>query len=197
MPPRHHWLKRCVICRSEFVTPGTQHRPIRCPQSGGDHGERYGAGVHRQRLRGQTRLAAGLLPYLDDPSVAMIGGRVVAPASARGAVALAFEAVRSPLDMGATDASSNAAVCPICRPAIYWCGVMCCWRMAASTQRCGSAKTWISSGAPCGTGIVPGYVPAGRVVHDHRVRWGDWLRRRADYSSSEADLQQRYPEGYE
>jgi hypothetical protein len=37
------------------------------------------------------------------------------------------------------------------------------------------------------------YAPTGRVVHHHRVQWGDWLRRRADYGSSEADLQQRFP----
>jgi len=39
------------------------------------------------------------------------------------------------------------------------------------------------------------YAPTGRVVHHHRVQWGDWLRRRADYGSSEADLQQRFNEG--
>ncbi|MDG4605676.1 MAG: mycofactocin biosynthesis glycosyltransferase MftF [Candidatus Contendobacter sp.] len=135
-----------------------------------------------------------LLPHLDDPAVAMVGGRVVAP-PARGAVA-AFEAVRSPLDMGAvaTEVTPTAAVSylPTCnllvrRDALLAQGgfdatlrvgedVDFIWR----TLR-GGARAW--------------YVPAGRVVHDHRVRWGDWLRRRADYGSSEADLQQRYPEG--
>ena len=135
-----------------------------------------------------------LLPYLDDPTIAIVGGRVTAP-PARGAVA-AFEAVRSPLDMGAaeTEVTPSAAVSylPTCnllvrRDALLAQGgfdatlrvgedVDFIWR----TLR-GGARAW--------------YVPAGRVVHDHRVRWGDWLRRRADYGSSEADLQQRYPEG--
>ena len=51
-----------------------------------------------------------LLPSLDEPTIAIVGGRVTAP-PARGAVA-AFEAVRSPLDMGAveTEVTPNAAV---------------------------------------------------------------------------------------
>jgi mycofactocin system glycosyltransferase len=135
-----------------------------------------------------------LLPYLDDPAVAVVGGRVAAH-PAHGVVA-AFEAVRSPLDMGAaeTEVTPSGAVSylPTCNLLVRRDVVLAqggfdaalrvgedvdfIWRTLRSGQR-----AW--------------YVPAGRVTHDHRVRWGDWLRRRADYGSSEADLQQRYPEG--
>jgi hypothetical protein len=39
------------------------------------------------------------------------------------------------------------------------------------------------------------YAPEGHIIHRHRVRLGAWLRRRAEYGSSEADLQQRHPAG--
>jgi mycofactocin system glycosyltransferase len=45
------------------------------------------------------------------------------------------------------------------------------------------------------TGARACYVPAGRIVHEHRVQLGALLRRRADYGSSEADLQRRHPQG--
>ena len=136
----------------------------------------------------------GLLPYLDDPSVAMIGGRVVAP-PARGAVA-AFEAVRSPLDMGAmeTEVTPNAAVSylPTCNLLVRR-DVLLAHGGFDATLRVGEDVDFIWR--TLRNGHRAWYVPAGRVVHGHRVRWGDWLRRRADYGSSEADLQQRYPEG--
>jgi mycofactocin system glycosyltransferase len=136
----------------------------------------------------------GLLPYLDDPSVAMIGGRVVAP-PARGAVA-AFEAVRSPLDMGAleTEVTPNAAVSylPTCNLLVRR-DVLLAHGGFDATLRVGEDVDFLWR--TLRSGHRAWYVPTGRVVHDHRVRWGDWLRRRADYGSSEADLQQRYPEG--
>ena len=45
------------------------------------------------------------------------------------------------------------------------------------------------------TGASACYAPAGRVTHHHRERLGPLLRRRADYGSSEADLQRRHPAG--
>ena len=135
-----------------------------------------------------------LLPYLDDPAMAMIGGRVTAP-PAPGAVA-AFEAVRSPLDMGAVAAevTPTAAVSylPTCNLLVR--------RKALLAQggfdirlRVGEDVDFIWR--TLRSGGRAHYVPTGCVVHEHRVQWRDWLRRRADYGSSEADLQQRYPEG--
>ncbi len=135
-----------------------------------------------------------LLPYLDDPAVAIVGGRVTAP-PARGAVA-AFEAVRSPLDMGAmeTEVTPNAAVSylPTCNLLVRR-DVLRAHDGFDATLRVGEDVDFIWR--TLRSGHRAWYIPAGQVVHDHRVRWGDWLRRRADYGSSEADLQQRYPEG--
>ena len=135
-----------------------------------------------------------LVPYLNDPQIAIVGGRVVAT-PAQGAIA-AFEAVRSPLDMGAvaTEVAPAAAVAylPTCNLLVKrdaWLAqagfdaglrigedVDFIWRVLR-----GGSRAW--------------YAPAGRVAHDHRVRCLDWLRRRADYGASEAVLQQRHPEG--
>jgi mycofactocin glycosyltransferase len=136
----------------------------------------------------------GLLPYLDEPTVAMVGGRVAAP-PARGAVA-AFEAVRSPLDMGAvaTEVTPTAAVSylPTCNLLVRR-DVLLAHGGFDATLRVGEDVDFIWRTLRGGQRAW--YIPAGRVIHEHRVRWGDWLRRRADYGSSEADLQQRYPEG--
>jgi len=135
-----------------------------------------------------------LLPYLDDPAVAVVGGRVVAPPMP-GAVA-AFEAVRSPLDMGATESevAPGAAVAylPTCNLLVR--------RDALLAQGGFDATLRVGEDVDFAWRALRGghrarYVPAGRVVHEHRVRWRDWLRRRADYGSSEADLQRRFPEG--
>lgn len=135
-----------------------------------------------------------LLPYLDDPAVAIVGGRVIAPPT-RGAVA-AFEAVRSPLDMGAveTEVTPNAAVSylPTCNLLVRLDALLAQGGFDASL-RVGEDVDFIWR--VLRSGHRAWYIPTGRVVHHHRVQWGDWLRRRADYGSSEADLQQRYPEG--
>lgn len=135
-----------------------------------------------------------LLPYLDDSTIAMVGGRVAAPPT-RGAVA-AFEAVRSPLDMGAvaTEVTPTAAVSylPTCNLLVRR-DVLLAYGGFDATLRVGEDVDFIWR--TLRNGHRAWYVPAGRVIHEHRVRWGDWLRRRADYGSSEADLQQRYPEG--
>jgi hypothetical protein len=49
---------------------------------------------------------------------------------------------------------------------------------------------WRASRAGCGVR----YEPAAKIVHRHRTRLAALLRRRADYGSSEADLQLRHPE---
>ncbi len=135
-----------------------------------------------------------LLPYLNEPAVAMVGGRVAAP-PARGVVA-AFEAVRSPLDMGAvaTEVTPSAAVSylPTCNLLVRREALLAHGGFDA-TLRVGEDVDFMWRALRSGNRAW--YVPAGRVVHEHRVRWSDWLRRRADYGSSEADLQRRHPEG--
>ena len=135
-----------------------------------------------------------LIPYLNDPDIAIIGGRVMAP-SAQSAVA-AFEAVRSPLDMGAfaTEVTPAATVSylPTCNLLVRR-DVLLAHSGFDATLRVGEDVDFIWRVLRGGSRAW--YAPAGRIVHDHRVRWGEWLRRRADYGSSEAMLQQRHPEG--
>ncbi len=135
-----------------------------------------------------------LLPYLADPSVAIVGGRVIAPPT-HGAVA-AFEMVRSPLDMGAvaTEVTPTAAVSylPTCNLLVRLDALLAQGGFDA-TLRVGEDVDFIWRVLRSGSRAW--YAPTGRVVHHHRVQWSDWLRRRADYGSSEADLQQRFKEG--
>lgn len=135
-----------------------------------------------------------LVPYLADPKVAIVGGRVLA-APAQGAIA-AFEAVRSPLDMGAvaTEVAPAAVVSylPTCNLLVK--------RDALLAQAGFDASLRVGEDVDFIWRVLRGgsrawYAPAGRIAHDHRVRGRDWLRRRADYGSSEAVLQQRHPEG--
>ncbi len=133
-----------------------------------------------------------LLPVLAEPAVAIAGGRVTSPPPS-GAVA-AFEAVRSPLDMGAAAGPvgprERIAYLPTCnmvvrRDAFLEAGgfaiemrvgedVDFAWRVLAAG---GQAR----------------YAAAGTVTHDHRTRLGALLRRRAEYGASEADLTRRHP----
>jgi mycofactocin system glycosyltransferase len=136
-----------------------------------------------------------LLPYLADPTIAIVGGRVIAPPT-DGAVA-AFEAVRSPLDMGAvaTEVTPTAAVSylPTCNLLVRLDALLAQGGFDA-TLRVGEDVDFIWRVLRSGSRAW--YAPTGRVVHHHRVQWGDWLCRRADYGSSEADLQQRFKEGW-
>ncbi|MER2532793.1 MAG: mycofactocin biosynthesis glycosyltransferase MftF [Candidatus Competibacter sp.] len=134
-----------------------------------------------------------LVPYFADPEIAIVGGRVAAPV-VRGAVA-AFEAVRSPLDMGAVAAEVTPAAAvsylPTCNLLVRR-DAMRDQGGFDATLRVGEDVDFIWRVLRAGSRAR--YVPEGRIVHDHRVRWGDWLNRRADYGSSEAILQQRHPE---
>ena len=135
-----------------------------------------------------------LVPYLGDPKIAIVGGRVLAT-PAQGAIA-AFEAVRSPLDMGAsaTEVTPAAAVAylPTCNLLVKRDALLAHEGFDPSL-RVGEDVDFIWRVLRGGAGAW--YAPAGRIAHDHRVRWLDWLRRRVDYGSSEAVLQQRHPEG--
>lgn len=140
----------------------------------------------------EPRWLRALVPYLSDPTFAIVGGRVLAACSS-GPVA-SYESARSPLDMGAhggeVAADGAVAYLPTCnlivrRDVLQHVGgfdadmalgedVDFIWRVRQAGWR-----AW--------------YAPEGRVIHNHRVELRALLARRADYGSSEADLQRRHP----
>jgi len=135
-----------------------------------------------------------LVAALDDPAVAVAGGRVIAPPGA-GRVA-AFEAVRSPLDMGAfggeVGPGEAVAYMPACNLVVRRDVLLQISGFDAAMALGEDVDViWRARRA----GGRARYLPEGTVVHHHRVRLGALLRRRADYGSSEADLQRRHPEG--
>jgi mycofactocin system glycosyltransferase len=133
-----------------------------------------------------------LVPYLGDPDIAIVGGRVIGP-PATSAVA-GFEAVRSPLDMGFVGGPVGpreaVAYLPSCNLIVRRDVLLACGGFAAD-MRLGEdvdlAWRVLQSGARVH------YAAAGDITHDHRARLGAMLRRRAEYGSSEADLQDRHP----
>jgi mycofactocin glycosyltransferase len=135
-------------------------------------------------------LAAGMA----DREIGIAGGRVL-PLAARGRVA-AFEAVRSPLDMGVHGGEVGPGKpighMPACNLVIR----------RELLERLGGFDTAMRLGEDVDliwravrAGSRARYMPAGHVAHDHRVRLGALLRRRIDYGASEADLQRRHLEG--
>jgi mycofactocin glycosyltransferase len=137
-----------------------------------------------------------LAPYFGDPDIAIVGGRVIAPPPTGAAAAgvAAFEAVRSPLDMGSARGPVGprevVAYLPACNLMVRRDVLLACGGFAAD-MRVGEdvdlAWRVLRSG-----GRVH-YAAAGTVTHLHRARLGAFLRRRADYGSSEAELQRRHP----
>lgn len=135
-----------------------------------------------------------VVPYFTDPAVGIVGGRVTAPPGETRTAA--FEAVRSPLDMGAVGGpvGPNEAVAylPTCN--------LLARRELLSRQRGFAAELRLGEDVDLiwralRQGWRACYAPEGRIVHYHRVRLPELLRRRADYGSSEAMLQTRHPEG--
>lgn len=132
-----------------------------------------------------------LVPHFTDPEVVLVGGRVVA-APADGPVA-AFEAARSPLDMGAQSGpvGPEAAVgyLPTCNLLVRRDALLAAGGFTVA-MRVGEDVDFCMRVLQRGGRAV--YATEGRIVHDHRVRLADLLRRRADYGASEADLQRRH-----
>lgn len=136
-----------------------------------------------------------LIPYLGDPRLAIVGGRVCAP-PASGCVA-AFEAVRSPLDMGSivgrVGPDEVVAYLPTCNLVIRRNAFLAAGGFVPE-MRLGEDVdlTW----RVLRTGARAWYAPFPHVIHHHRERLGALLRRRTDYASSEAELQLRHPQGH-
>jgi mycofactocin system glycosyltransferase len=133
-----------------------------------------------------------LVPYFGDPDIAIVGGRVIAP-SPTGAVA-AFEAVRSPLDMGSMGGPVGPreaiAYLPTCNLVVRRDVLLACGGFAADL-RVGEDVDFAWRVLQSGARVH--YAAAGDITHDHRARLGALLRRRAEYGSSEAELQVRHP----
>ncbi|BBL80594.1 hypothetical protein RxyAA322_24480 [Rubrobacter xylanophilus] len=134
-----------------------------------------------------------LVAPLCEPGVEVVGGRVLSPRP-EGALG-AFEAVRSPLDMGPSggrvgleEAVSYLPSCNLAadRRALLKLGGF------DEGMELGEDVDLVWRAVRAGLGVR--YEPSARVVHRHRTRLGAFLRRRADYGSSEADLQLRHPE---
>ena len=134
-----------------------------------------------------------LVPYLADPTMAMVGGRIVAPPPT-GMVA-AYEAVCSPLDMGPTEGTVGpdevVAYLPTCNLLVRR-DVLLAEGGFDTEMRLGEDVDFVWR--VLRSGGRAHYAAAGEIVHEHRVRLGALLRRRIEYASSEADLQCRHPE---
>jgi mycofactocin glycosyltransferase len=133
-----------------------------------------------------------LLAHFDDPRTAAVAPRIAVPAG-RGALA-AYEAVRSPLDLGDGPGVVGpdrrigfvpAAALVVRRAALTECGgfdpglrvgedVDLVWRLAAA-------------------GWTVRYEPTARVEHPHRVAAGAWLGQRVAYGASAGALARRHP----
>lgn len=133
-----------------------------------------------------------LVPQFNHAGIAAVGGRVVAPPPA-GAVA-AFEAVRSPLDMGAVEGPVGprqpVAYLPSCNLLVRRDALLASGGFSGD-MRVGEDVDLIWRLGRAGSRAH--YAAAGEVVHDHRVKLGALLARRADYGSSEAELHARHP----
>ena len=133
-----------------------------------------------------------LVPWLGDPGISIVGGRVSAPPPTTSIAA--FEAVRSPLDMGAVASAVGpdeaVAYLPTCNLVVRRDKLLAAGGFAAE-MRLGEDVDFTWRVLRSGAGAC--YAPAGRIIHYHRERLGPLLRRRADYGSSEADLQRRHP----
>lgn len=134
-----------------------------------------------------------LIPHLCEPGVDVAGGRVFA-SPAKGGLA-AFEAARSPLDMGSADGPVGTrepvAYLPTCNLAVEREALE---RLGGFDERMalGEDADFVWRALRSGSGVR--YEPEARITHRHRTRLGELLRRRADYGSSEADLQLRHEE---
>ena len=143
-------------------------------------------------VRAQPDWLEPLLAELHDPRVAAVAPRVVA-ASGAGAVA-AYEAVRSPLDLGPLPglvglgrrtAFVPAAALVVRRSAFDATGGF------DESLRIGEDVDFVWRLVRAGWAVR--YRPTARVTHPYRPRARSWLAQRVAYGASAAALAQRHP----
>lgn len=134
---------------------------------------------------------APLLPHFADPAVGAVAPRIVAHEEGSGWLAR-YEGLRSALDMGPVESIVRPGARVPYVPA------------AALVARCAAAAAGFAEDMPVGedvdfvwrlaaAGWHVRYEPRASVGHQHRVRLGEWLRRRRDYGTSAAPLELRHP----
>jgi mycofactocin system glycosyltransferase len=134
-----------------------------------------------------------LVPWILDPAVDLVGGRIQSYTNT-GWLA-AFEEASSPLDMG-PEASWVGPGAPLAY--IPSSNMLIDRRVYLElngfepAMRVGEDVDFSWRAASTGRGVR--YIPSGIVYHLHRIRIKQFLMRRADYGSSEADLDRRHPE---
>jgi mycofactocin glycosyltransferase len=132
-----------------------------------------------------------LLPHFADPAVGAVAPRIVAHEPGGGWLAR-YEGAASALDMG----PAESIVRPGARVPYVPGAALLARREAAATGFAEDLPVgedvdfiWRLAGA----GWHVRYEPRAAVGHRHRVRLGDWLRRRRDYGTSAAPLELRHP----
>lgn len=134
-----------------------------------------------------------LVAPLCEPGICVSGGRTLSP-PLDGAVS-AFEDVRSPLDMGEragfVGPGEPISYLPTCNLAADKCTLL---RLGGFDEgmSLGEDADFVWRVAGDGGGVY--YEPRAGILHHHRTRLSELLRRRSDYASSEADLVLRHPE---
>lgn len=135
-----------------------------------------------------------LVTALDELRVALVGGRVLAPPP-QGRVA-AFEAVRSPLDMGTVSGpvgpDEPIGYMPSCNLVVRRDLLL---RINGFDPAMSLGEDVDLIWRALTTGAEARYLAEATVIHHHRVALWALLCRRADYASSEADLQRRHRVG--
>lgn len=132
-----------------------------------------------------------LLPYFNDPRLALVGGYVDTP---RGTSRLdLYEAVHSPLNMGSKRVMGKGGNSVFYVPT---CNMLLRKEMYAQTGglderlRVGEDVDFCWKLMAMGHRLM--YTPKGRVTHKHRNRLFENFKRRFDYGTSEAVLYDRY-----
>ncbi len=134
----------------------------------------------------------GLLPYFADPAVGAVAPRITSRPGP--SVRERFEAVHSPLDLGAR----GARVAP--RTTVAYVPTAALVARAAAVRDVGGFDPGLRFGEDVdlvwrlvGAGWTIRYVPTVAVTHEPRGTWRAWLRQRVGYGSAAAPLALRHP----
>ena len=132
-----------------------------------------------------------VLEHFADSAVGVVAPRIV-PLETGGGWLQRYEAVRSPLDLGAVP----GPVVPQTRISYVPAAALAVRRAAAGPgfdedMLVGEDVDFVWRADAAGWRVR--FEPAARVAHDHRTSLRSWLRRRADYGTSAAALAARHP----